>query len=101
MKTVLDELKDRAGAVADCGHDAQELARKIEKGVNEAKVAVSETLEDGKIAAERFLKQTRHAVKDGMRQTARNVKRHPFGALATVFAAGAVLGFLVPRLTKK
>ena|SRR5579864_3728946 len=101
MKSVLDDLKVRADAVADCGHDAQELAKKIGNGVNEAKAAVSEKLEDGKIAAERLLKQTRSVVKDGIRQTERNVKRHPFGSLAMVFAAGAAVGFLVPRLTRK
>jgi ElaB/YqjD/DUF883 family membrane-anchored ribosome-binding protein len=108
MKSVLAESKIEKGADARsgctatcCGHDVQEGARRIEKGVNNAKAAISAKLEDGKIAAERLLKRGRYAVEDGIEQTAHNVKRHPFSSVAIGLAAGAVLGFLVPRIAKK
>lgn len=108
MNSVLDEPKVEgraevgAGCAATCyGHDAEEVAKRIEKGVNDAKAAVSAKLEDGKIAAERLLKRGRYAVEDSVSETAHNVKRHPFGSLAIAFAAGAALGFFVPRSAKK
>jgi len=76
-------------------------AEKIEKGVNGLKAAVSETLEDGKMAAERLLKRGRYAVEDCMAETAHSIKHHPVSSLAIAFAAGAALGFLVPRAIKK
>jgi ElaB/YqjD/DUF883 family membrane-anchored ribosome-binding protein len=108
MNSVMDESKVETGTevrgscVATCsGPDAQEVATRIEKGVNDAKAAVSAKLEDGKIAAERLLKRGRYALEDGINETAHNVRRHPFGSLAIAFAAGTVLGFLVPRSAKK
>ena len=58
-ESVLDESKVesgtevRAGCAATCyGHDGQEVAKRIEKGMNDAQAAVTAKLEDGKIAAE-------------------------------------------------
>src|SRR5579859_3710680 len=108
MKSVLDESKVEGGAGAQascaatwCGYDAQEVEKRIEKGVNDAKAAVSAKLEDGKIAAERLLKRGRYAVEECISETARKVKRHPFGSLAIVFAAGTILGYLAPHSAKK
>ena len=106
MNNVLDESKVdrgaevRGGAATCCGQDAQEVAKRIEKGVNDAKAAVSAKLEDAKIAAERLFKRSRYAVEDGISESAHNIKLHPFGSLAIAFAAGAALGFLVPRSAK-
>ena len=74
---------------------------RIKKGVNNATNAVSEKLKDGRIAAERLVKRSRYAVEDGLEQTAHNIKRNPFSSVAIGLAAGAVLGFLVPRIAKK
>jgi ElaB/YqjD/DUF883 family membrane-anchored ribosome-binding protein len=106
MKSVMEETKVESGSEARtgcafCGHDAQELGKRIERAVDEAKDAFSATLEDGKFAAERLLKRGRYAVEDGLEEAAHNVKRNPFGALAIAFATGAALAFLVPRATKK
>ena len=108
MKSVLDEAKvergteARAGCAATCcGQDAEGVAKRIEKGLNDAKAAVSEKLEVGKITAERLLKRGRYRVEDGIVEAAHNIKRHPFGSIAIAFAAGAALAFLVPRSTKK
>jgi ElaB/YqjD/DUF883 family membrane-anchored ribosome-binding protein len=92
----------RAGRVGSCcGYDPKEVAKQIEKGVNDAKAAVAEKLEDGKVAAERLLKRGRYAVEDCMTETAHTIKRHPVTSIAIAFAAGAALGLLVPRPTRK
>ncbi len=108
MNGVLDESKIERGAevCGGCtatfrGQEAQEVAKRIVKGVNDAKAAVSAKLEDGKVAAERFLKRGRYAVEDGIGETAQKIKHHPFSFLAIAFAAGAALGFLAPRFAKK
>jgi len=108
MKSVVDESRAdssaqaRSGCAANCcGHDVEEVAKRIEKGVNDAKAAVSAKLEDGKIAAERLVKRGRYALEDGISEAAHNIKRHPFGSLAVAFAAGAALAFLIPRSAKK
>jgi hypothetical protein len=108
MKSVFEETdveKGAAGASCGancrCGQEAADLAKRLEKGVNDAKAAVSAKLEDGKIAAERLVKRGRYAVEDGISEAAHNIKRHPFGSLAMAFAAGAALAFLVPRATKR
>lgn len=86
MNSVLEESK---GANCACG------------GLENVKTAVSEKLEDGKIAAERLLKRGRYAVEDCMSETAHEIKHHPVSSLAIAFVAGAALGFLVPRSVKK
>lgn len=108
MKSVWAESKVEKGADARsgcaatcCGHDMQEDVKRMEKEVDKAKAAISAKLEDGKIAAERLLKRGRYAVEDGIEQTAHDIKRHPFRSVAIGLAAGAVLGFLVPRIAKK
>ena len=108
MKSVWAESKvdksadARSGCTATCcGHDMQEGVKRMEKEVDKAKAAISAKLEDGKIAAERLLKRSRYAVEDGIEQTAHDIKRHPFRSVAIGLAAGAVLGFLVPRIAKK
>jgi len=108
MKTALYESKVERNAEAGSGCavtcfelDAKEVAKRLEKGVSDAKAVVSEKLEDGKIAAERLLKQGQYALEDSARETTRTIKRHPFGSLAVAFAAGAALGLLVPRATNK
>ena len=102
MKSVLDEPGTNKGTDAKasggtCWQDEEEIARRIEKGINEAKAAVSEKLEDGKIAAERFLRHSRYAVEDGLSELAHTIKRHPVSFLGIAFAAGAVFGLLLSR----
>ncbi len=108
MNSVLDESKVERGAevrggcaATCCGRDTEEAAKRIEKGVNDAKAAVSEKMDDAKIAAERLLKRGRYAVEDGIGETAHMIKCHPVSSLAIAFAAGAALGLLVPRFAKK
>jgi ElaB/YqjD/DUF883 family membrane-anchored ribosome-binding protein len=106
MDTVLTESKEkdteaRAGCAAVCfGTDMNESAKRVAKGLNDSKAAVSAKLEDGRITAERLLKHSRYAVEDGIEEAAHQIKRHPLGSLGIAFAAGAALGFLVPHLGK-
>ena len=105
MDTVFAEPKIKkttkapAGSAGTCfGTDLKEAAKRVEKGVNDSKAAVSAKLEDGRIAAERFLKHSRYAVEDGIEETAHQIKRHPLRSFAIAFAAGAAVGFLIPHL---
>ena len=77
MKACLDESEIASRtevlasrAVTCCGHDALEVAKRIEKGVSGAKAAVSANLEEGDIAAERLLKRSLYAVEEGIREAA-------------------------------
>lgn len=76
----------------------KEAAKRVEKGLNDSKAAVSAKLEEGRIAAERLLKHSRYAVEDGIEESTHQIKRHPLSSLAIAFAAGAALGFLIPHL---
>jgi len=90
------------GTCATClGKEVKEAARRVEKGVNDAKAAISEQLDDGVTAARRLLKRSRYTVEDRLEEAAHNIKQHPFSSLAIGFAAGAALGLLVPRFGKK
>jgi ElaB/YqjD/DUF883 family membrane-anchored ribosome-binding protein len=88
-----------AGCAGTClGTDLKDAAKRIEKGLNDSKAAVSAKLEDGRIAAERLLKRSRYAVEDGIEETSHQIKRHPLRFFAIAFAAGAAVGFLMPHL---
>jgi len=92
---------DRSVGAACCEFDTKEVAKKIEKGIHDAKAVVSAKLEDGKFAADRLVKRGRHMVEDGLDETETTIKHHPFGAVAAAFAAGAAIGFLAPRAFRK
>jgi ElaB/YqjD/DUF883 family membrane-anchored ribosome-binding protein len=99
MKTVLDEPGTQTNADIRAQNrrcqDEEELERRIEKGINDAKAAVSEKLEDGKAAAERFLRQGRYAVEDRLSELTHTIKRNPISSLGFAFAAGAAVGLLL------
>jgi hypothetical protein len=79
----------------ECRQDEEEIARRIEKGINEAKALLSEKLDDGKAAAERLLKHGRYAVEDGLSEVSHAIRRHPIGFLGIAFAVGATFGLLL------
>ena len=108
MNPVLDESKvERRDEVQGgcpvtcCGLDTQEAAKRIEKGLNDAKAAVSAKMDDAKVAAERLLKRGRYAVEDGLGETTHLIRGHPVSSVAIAFAAGAALSLLVPRFAKE
>lgn len=55
------------------GTDLKEAAKRFEKGLNDSKAAVSESLEESRIAAERLLKHGRYAVEDGIEETVHQI----------------------------
>jgi ElaB/YqjD/DUF883 family membrane-anchored ribosome-binding protein len=85
--------------------EGKEMTDRMEKVVNSAKAAASETLEDGRVAAGRLWKRgqdaAQNAVEDGVTQTLRQVRRNPGRSIAIAFAAGAVFAMLAPKLVKK
>jgi ElaB/YqjD/DUF883 family membrane-anchored ribosome-binding protein len=99
MKTALDEPGTKTDADIRAQNrrrqDEEELERRIEKGINEAKAAISEKLEDSKAAAERFLRQGRYAVEDRLSELTHTIKRNPISSLGVAFAAGAAVGLLI------
>jgi hypothetical protein len=105
MKTVLDERNTKRDADARADQrrrlDEEEVARRIEKGIDDAKAAISETLEDGKAAAERFLRQGRYAVEDRLSDLTHKIKRNPLSFLGIAFAAGAAFGLLISYSSNK
>jgi ElaB/YqjD/DUF883 family membrane-anchored ribosome-binding protein len=78
-----------------------ELARKIEQGINEAKEAITEKLEDGKLAAERLLRRGRYAVEDGVSELTHKIKKNPISFLGIAFAAGAAFGLLLAHSSRR
>ena len=92
MKSVLDEKVETAAKI---------LRKNAETCVQDATDAISEKLEDGKIAAKRLIKRSRYALEDGLEEAAHTIRQHPFRTLAVGFAAGAVVGFLATRLGRK
>jgi len=83
MKSALAEPRAERAPSASCGgcgtcptclaKEIKEAARRVEKGVNQAKAAVSETLEDGVVAARRLLKRSRYTVEDGLEEAAHSI----------------------------
>lgn len=84
-----------------CLRDAEDAVKRIEKEIIGAKAAVSETIEDGKVAAERLLKRSQYAVQDSVTEVAHKIKHYPFRSLAVALAAGVALGILLPRPLKR
>ena len=79
----------------------QEAREQVQKRINDTKAALSAKLEDGKIATGRLVRRGRYAVEGGIEDTVHSISRHPFSSIAIAFAAGAALGFLVPRFARK
>ena len=80
---------------------AKEKVELLAKSVDRAKAAVSDTIEDGKMAAERLLKRGRYAVEDTVEQRIHDIRRKPLKAVAVAFASGLGVGLLVASVLKK
>ncbi|MEQ1884931.1 MAG: hypothetical protein ABL967_07705 [Bryobacteraceae bacterium] len=93
---------DTSGRLAAaCSMHAEDLARQWERGVKNARAAVEDKIEDTKREAQRFVKRSRFAVEDKILESAHQMKKHPGVTLAAAFAAGAVLGFMMPRFGRR
>ena len=80
---------------------AKEKVQLLAKSVDRAKAAVSDTIEDGKMAAERLLKRGRYAVEDSVEERIHDIRRKPMKAVAVAFTSGLGIGFLLSCLLKK
>jgi hypothetical protein len=96
------ERKPEGACAATCmATDVKEAVERIEKRANKAKDAFCAKVEDGKIAAERFVKRGRYSLEDGFDEAIHNVKREPVKFLAIAFVAGAFLGLVIPRIGRR
>ena len=96
------ERKPEGACAAAClATDVKEAAERMEKRAQKAKAAFLDKVEDSKIAAERLVKRGRYTLEDGFDEAIHNVKREPVKFLAVAFAAGAFLGFVMPRFGRR
>ena len=81
--------------------DVGAAAAQLEAGVERVKGAVADAVEDGIDAARRGLKQGRRAAEDWVDDAEHQVKQHPLGTLGAFFGLGlglgAVIGILLTR----
>ncbi len=103
MKTVMEEPVTNRGSAPQTDRacrqdeDEAEIARGVERAINEAKESISDKFEEVKTSAERLLKHGRYAAEDGLSELTHQIKKHPLGFLGIAFAAGAVFGLLMSR----
>ena len=97
METALAESTVETGAECPCSCPCVSCG----KAFSDAKAAVSAKLEDGKIAATRFVRHARYVAEDGVEEAAHAVKRNPLKFLFIAFSVGAALGFLLPRPSRR
>ena len=77
-----------------------EAAKAGQRAIHDLKISrdtVADTLEDGRVAAERLIGETRDRVEDFVYQATRKIKRSPLAAVALAFGVGALLGAVLSR----
>ena len=95
------ERKPGTFAAACEGVDMKEAAERLERRFQKAKTAFCDKLEDGKMAAERIVKHGCYAAEDNFEEAIHKVKREPVKFMAMAFAAGALVGFVLPRFGRR
>ncbi len=98
----LDELKRQRDNEIDCDcwcakDGAKALSERIENKVEASKERMHAATEDATRTAERLLKRGRNTCEDVLDNTTHQVKKFPIPALGVAFAAGALLGVLLPH----
>ena len=98
----LDELKRQPDKEIDCDcwcakDEVKALADRIEKKIETSKERVHDAMEDATRTAERLLKRGRNTCEDVLDNTTHQVKKFPIPALGVAFAAGALIGILIPH----
>jgi len=80
---------------------ASEKVAEVMPDMGRVKTVFSDAVEEGKDAARRAVKRSRHAAEELMEEAAHEVKRYPLQTVAitfgAAFAAGLVLGWLAGR----
>ena len=85
----------KAGAqVSELGHQAARL-KSVASG------AVSEAIEDGKVAARRAVKRSYNRAEDLMDDAAYRVKKSPLQSVGVCFGVGVLVGAILVGLLKK
>ncbi len=77
------------------------VSARIVQGITDSREAVSEMLSERTARVGRYLKHTGRAAEDLIQDTARHIKRAPFGSVALAFGAGALLGVVLFRIGKR
>lgn len=88
---------DALCAGKDFTQGVKDMTDRVEKGISRLKAVI----DDNRASAEKLLKRGRYAVEDGVEETARAIKRNPFGFMAIAFVAGAAIGMLAPRIGRR
>ena len=107
MKTVMEEPVKNGSPAPQTNRtcrqdeDEAEIARGVERAINEAKESISGKFEEVKTSAERLLKHGRYAAEDGLSDLTHQIRKHPVGFLGIAFAAGTVLGLLLSQTSNK
>jgi ElaB/YqjD/DUF883 family membrane-anchored ribosome-binding protein len=91
---VVERVMKAGAQVSELGHQAARL-----KSV--ASTAVSEAIEDGKVAARRAAKRSYNRAEDLMDDAAHRVKKSPLQSVVVCFGAGLLLGAIVTRLFRR
>jgi len=79
----------------------KETVHQLGKGLDRTKAAISATIEDGKMEAERRLRRGRYAVEDTVERTVHGIRRNPVIAMTLAFSAGMFVGVLVSRVRRR
>jgi hypothetical protein len=108
MRTTLEDssIDERTDAKSDVDaasirEEINEALKRMEKGLNESQAALSETLEEGKISAERILRRGRHVADTYLDDAMHQIKHNPQAAIALAFGVGAVAGVLFGLLAPR
>ena len=75
-----------------------EFTRIVERKLNQMKHSLEASLEDGKWAASRAMRQTRNAALDDLDELQYKIKRQPLVAVSAACAVGFAVGLLLPHL---
>jgi hypothetical protein len=104
MKTVVNETDVEGNGDFTCAFLAPrplQGTKRVAKAVKDLRVAAVRKLKEGKRSAGWILKDSRSFLEEGIGNAAHKLKTHPFRLLAIAFAAGAIAGFLSPRIAQK
>jgi hypothetical protein len=86
--------------VAMIRDEINQALKRMEKSLDASKAALSDTLEEGKISAERLLNRGRNLAASYIDDATYQVKRNPQAAVALAFGLGAAAVVLFGLLTR-
>ncbi len=81
--------------------EINEALRRMDKSLAASKTALSDTLEEGRVSAERLVKLGRDVAEDYIDSATYQLKRNPGAVVAVAFGVGAIAGVLFGLLTPR